>query len=201
MTCRKHKVKCDESKPNCTRCVRLERICVWNDEVQVFPRRSSNSSSSTITDVVSTRSSRTPPASQSPPTIALRNPSGQNLIIEFPNLDRQTLPYVHHFITFCCRFIVYPNDDECNPFEQKLVPLASSSPALLHAMTAVSAGHLARGQKQHSLVAAHHYTLALRALNDTLSDPDVARSDSTLGACLLLCLYEVIPRLSFPCLH
>jgi len=28
-------------------------------------------------------------------------------------------------------------------------------------------------------------------LNSTLSDPAVARSDSTLGACLLLCVYEV----------
>lgn len=41
------------------------------------------------------------------------------------------------------------------------------------------------------MIAAHHYSLALRALNDTLSNPDVAKSDSALGACLLLCIYEV----------
>lgn len=101
------------------------------------------------------------------------------------------MPYIHHFITFCCRFMVYANDSEGNPFQDQLVPLAVSSPALLHAMCAVAAGHLARSQGQHDLVAARHYSMALRELNSTLSDPAVAKSDSTLGACLLLCVYEV----------
>jgi len=106
-------------------------------------------------------------------------------------VDRSTMPYIHHFITFCCRFLVYPNDDEGNPFQDQLVPLAVSSPALLHSMAAVAAGHLTRTQGQHAIVAAKHYSMALRELNATLSDPAVARSDSTLGACLLLCVYEV----------
>lgn len=118
-------------------------------------------------------------------------PSGLDFVYHYPSLDRQSVQYMHHFITFCCRFIAYPNDNEGNPFQEKLVPLASSSPALLHAMTAVSAGHLARSQAHHSNVAAHHYSLALRALNDTLSDPKTAKQDSALGACLLLCVYEV----------
>jgi hypothetical protein len=101
------------------------------------------------------------------------------------------MPYIHHFITFCCRFIAYPNDSEGNPFQDQLVPLAVSSPALLHSMAAVAAGHLARSQGQHEFVAARHYSMALRELTTTLSDPAVARSDSTLGACLLLCVYEV----------
>jgi hypothetical protein len=101
------------------------------------------------------------------------------------------MPYIHHFITFCCRFIVYANDSEGNPFQEQLVPLAVSSPALLHSMAAVAAGHLARSQGQHNLVAAKHYSAAIRELSATLSDPSVARSDSTLGACLLLCVYEV----------
>jgi hypothetical protein len=182
LTCRKRKVKCDELKPSCGRCVRLQRVCTWSDELQVIPhRRQSDYSSSTT---IITNSSRAP-------ALQLSRPSGQNFIIEFPNLDRQTIPYMHHFITFCCRFIAYPNDSEGNPFQEKLVPLAASSPALLHAMTALSAAHLSRSQKQHDLTAAHHYSLALRALNSTLSDPTVAKSDATLGACLLLCVYEV----------
>ena len=72
-----------------------------------------------------------------------------------------------------------------------MFPRASTPPALLHSMAALAAGHLSRTQKQHELIAANHYTVALRELNSSLSDSIVARSDQTLGACLLLCVYEV----------
>lgn len=123
--------------------------------------------------------------------LELSSPSGQSFVVEFPNVDRATIPYLHHFVTFCSRFLAYSNDSEGNPFQELLVPLAVSSPALLQSMAAVAAGHLARAQGQHPLIAQRHYAAALRELNATLSDPDIARSDSTLGACLLLCVYEV----------
>jgi hypothetical protein len=116
--------------------------------------------------------------------------SGQNFVIEFPNVDRSTVPYIHHFVTFCCRFLAYSNDNEGNPFQEELVPLATSSPALLHSMAALAAGHLSRSQPHHDMAAAKHYSLALHELKESLSDPVIARADSTLGACLLLCVYE-----------
>ncbi|KAH8595532.1 hypothetical protein B0O99DRAFT_652010 [Bisporella sp. PMI_857] len=106
------------------------------------------------------------------------------------------MPYIHHFITVCCRFLVYANDSEGNPFQDQLVPQAVGCPALLHAMAAVSAGHLDRSQGKHDLEATKHYYMALRELSTTLSDPAVARADSTLGACLLLCVYETSDYLS-----
>jgi hypothetical protein len=123
--------------------------------------------------------------------VPLDRPSGQRFVVEFPNVNRATIPYIHHFITFCSRFIVYPNDSEGNPLQEELVPLAVQSPALLHAMAAVAAGHLSRGQNQHEFAAAKHYSLALRALTSILGDPASAKSDAALGACLLLCVYEV----------
>ncbi|KAI6712771.1 hypothetical protein JHW43_004738 [Diplocarpon mali] len=174
LTCRKRKVKCDEMKPICGRCSRLQRECIWSDEMQVIPHRPQQASSSF-----------------SEQSLQLSTPTGQNFVIEFPNLDRSTVPYMHHFITFCCRFLAYSNDNEGNPFQEDLVPLANESPALLHSMTAVAAGHLSRSQPQHLITAANSYCLALRELNATLSDPVIARSDSTLGACLLLCVYEI----------
>jgi hypothetical protein len=118
-------------------------------------------------------------------------PSGQRFVVEFPNVNRATIPYLHHFITFCSRFLLYPNDSEGNPVQEELVPLAVQSPALLHSMAAVAAGHLSRGQSQHQFAAAKHYSLALRSLTSTLGDSAIAKSDATLGACLLLCVYEV----------
>lgn len=114
-----------------------------------------------------------------------------NFVVEFPNVDRNTMPYLHHFMTFCCRFLVYPNDSEGNPFQDQLVPMAVGNPALLHSMAAVAAGHLTRSQGQHDHMAAKHYSLALRELTTILSNPEAARSDATLGAVLLLCVYEV----------
>jgi hypothetical protein len=86
---------------------------------------------------------------------------------------------------------MYPNGSEVNPFHEKLVPLAVQSPALLHAMAAVAAGHLSRGQRRYQLPAATRYSMALRGLADALGDPTTARGEATLGACLLLCVYEV----------
>ena len=157
-------------------------MCAWSDELQVIPHRREQDIGSSTTIMSNSFGAA---------ALQLSRPSGQNFIIEFPNLNRSTLPYMHHFITFCCRFLAYPNDNEDNPFQEKLVPLTTSSPALLHAVVALSAAHLSRSQKQHELTAAHHYSLALRALHSTLSDPAIARSDSTLGAWLLLCVYEV----------
>lgn len=117
--------------------------------------------------------------------------SGQNFVMEFPNVDRAAIPYIHHFITFCSRFLCYSNDNESNPFQEDLFPKASSSPALLHSMAALAAGHLSRTQRHHELTAAGYYSTALHELNASLSDPVVARSDSTLGACLILCVYEI----------
>jgi hypothetical protein len=117
--------------------------------------------------------------------------SGQNFVIEFPNVDRPTVPYIHHFVTFVCRFLAYSNDNEGNPFQEELVPQATSCPALLHSMAALAAGHLARSHPHHDMAATKHYAMALHELQESLSDPVIARADSTLGACLLLCVYEV----------
>lgn len=183
LTCRKRKVKCDELKPNCAKCQRLQRPCVWSEDLDGSPLSQSPGAHQYLLGAVSscTGSGRE----------FLNRPSGQRFVLEFPNVDRATIPYIHHFITFCCRFLVYPNDSEGNPLQEELVPLAVQNPALLHAMAAVAAGHLSRGQNHHQISAAKHYSMALRGLTATLSDPITAKSDATLGACLLLCVYEV----------
>jgi hypothetical protein len=185
LTCRKRKVKCDEAKPVCSRCQRLQRECTWSDELQVIPhRRQPEYTTSSSTGIITNTSNHS--------ALQLSRPSGQSFVIEFPNIDRPTIPYIHHFVTFCSRFLVYPNDSEGNPFQEELVPLAVSSPALMHSMAALAGAHLSRSQRSHhELSAANHYSIALRELNQSLSDPALARSDSTLGACLLLCVYEV----------
>jgi hypothetical protein len=112
-------------------------------------------------------------------------------ILALSSVSRATISYLHHLVTDCCGLLTYSHDGGRNPFEEELVPLAAQSPALLHAMAAVGAGHLLRGQEQHQMSAASHYSFALQGLTHTLDDTTAAGSDATLGPCLLLCVYEV----------
>ncbi|KAL2209457.1 hypothetical protein CC79DRAFT_680116 [Sarocladium strictum] len=171
LTCRKGKVKCDEERPSCKRCRRLQLDCAWSEVA-----------SRCLT--VSRRPSEIETITSSGPVIP-------PFVVEFPNADRASLPYIKHFINFCSRFLVYADDGDANPFQQELVPLASSSPALLHSMIALAAGHMARTDPRHGIFAVKHYTVALRELNRVLSEPGRLASNSTLGACLMLCVYEI----------
>jgi hypothetical protein len=185
LTCRKRTVKCDEVKPYCGRCLRMQRECTWSDQLQVISHRQPQDGWAALL------------TSRLTPSLQMNGFCSQNFVIEFPNVDRTSIPYIHHFVTFCCRFLAYSNDNEGNPFQEELVPLAISSPALLYSMAALAAGHLTRSQPLHEMAAAKHYSLALHELKQTLSDVVIARSDATLGACLLLCVYEVI-GMSYP---
>jgi hypothetical protein len=127
----------DEAKPECSRCLRLQRRCTWSDELSVITDRPLLYSSSRIT-------------------------SGQSLVVEFPNVDRVTIPYIHYSVTFCCKFLTYSNESEGNPFQEALLPLAISSLALLYSIAAIAAVYLARNQIQHQLITQHHYATALR---------------------------------------
>lgn len=179
LICRKGKVKCDEQKPTCHRCRRLQFKCTWAEQ----PPHSQGS--------VRLPQERTVVLANRATIVPSRVPLIQPFVVDFPNADRASLPYLRHFITFCCRFLAYTNDGQGNPFQQELVPLAASSSALFHSMLAIAAGHMARGEPRHALPAVKYYSTALRELNLALSQPTQLTSNSTLGACLLLCVYEV----------
>ena len=172
-------MKCDEERPDCRRCRRLRLKCAWAEQLMHSVAQQAG--------LLSGQGDHTDPMT----AMQLARPAPQSFVVEFPNASRSTMPYIKHFVTFCSRFIAYPNDAEGNPFQEELVPLATSSPALLHSMVALAAGHMARSEPSHSLPAVKHYSTALRELQAALSDPSRAASNSTLGACLLLCVYEV----------
>lgn len=66
LTCRTKKIKCDETKPICTKCVHGQRECTWPKDVQVNPSATSSAPSSRPSTTAGTpqRSpSRTAPSS------------------------------------------------------------------------------------------------------------------------------------------
>ncbi|KAM3078511.1 hypothetical protein ACMFMG_006385 [Clarireedia jacksonii] len=177
LTCRARKVKCDEGKPDCGRCVRLQRECKWSTPPSHLSATTSHGHG---------MSSMCPlPTTQQLALSKSRVPKDA-FVIEFPNIDKTTMPYIHHFIGFCSRFLAYVSDDETNPFKEELVPFVTTSPALLHSIVALAAGHMSRTDRHHEVKAAKHYSMALRELSTALSDSNTARSKTTLGACLML---------------
>ncbi|TGO48170.1 hypothetical protein BOTNAR_0489g00020 [Botryotinia narcissicola] len=182
LTCRARKVKCDEGKLDCGRCIRLQRDCKWSTPPAHMLATTSHGHGISSTSSL--------PTSQQLALGKTRIPK-DSFVIEFPNIDKTTMPYIHHFVGFCTRFLAYANDDEGNPFKVELVPFVTTSPALLHSIIAVAAGHMSRTDKQHEVKATKHYSMALRELNTALCDNSVAKQNATLGACLLLCVYEI----------
>lgn len=176
MTCRGRKVKCDELKPRCYKCSKLSLACRWGPQTSQSTPQNDHCSSA-LANV------KFPQADILPYKV--------ETLIDHGSVDRETIPYINHFVRFCSRFLIYADDSETNPFSRELVPSAIGCSALLHAVVALAAGHLARLQPGHDRTARNHYALALRELNIMLSNPNSARSDSTLGTCLLLCVYEV----------
>lgn len=168
MTCRQRKVKCDEGKPVCGRCIKIFRQCNWEQ----------------------------PSAPTSDYTFKLLYQARRNFGTGSFNIDAM-VPYIHYFTTFCCRFLAYPNVWG-NPFERYLVPLAATSPALLYSMAAVAASHWDRYQEKHTSTAVNYYSTAVSELRDSLADTTITELDSTLGACLLLCVYEVKSLKRYP---
>ncbi|KAF8750632.1 GAL4-like Zn(II)2Cys6 (or C6 zinc) binuclear cluster DNA-binding domain [Rhizoctonia solani] len=54
LTCRTKKIKCDETKPICTKCVHGQRECTWPKDVQVNPSATSSAPSSRPSPTTST---------------------------------------------------------------------------------------------------------------------------------------------------
>jgi hypothetical protein len=180
LTCRKRKVKCNEIKPHCRRYLRLQREFIWSNQLQVIPHRQSHNGLAIIL------------TSRSTPSLQINRFCGQNFVIKFPNINRISIPYIYYFSMFYCRFLIYSNDNKENPFQEKLIPLISLFPVLLHLIAVFAAGHLTRSQPLYKMVATKYYLLALYELKQILSDLIIACLDTILGAYLLLYIYKVI---------
>jgi hypothetical protein len=95
---------------------------------------------------------------------------------------------LNHFLQSVSRSLVVVKDDE-NPFIGIIVPMALENDAVRHALTALSACHLARIYPDFKRNVLRHRSHALGYLKGELG-PNTATL-SALAATLLLCLLEV----------
>ncbi|THH19969.1 hypothetical protein EW146_g1299 [Bondarzewia mesenterica] len=94
MTCRVKKIKCDETKPNCIRCVHGQRECTWPEGV---PQRKKNKKVETVDGRPSTAGSSGISDASTPPTRDNTPPKRERPELGLPPLlsKRHSEPFMH----------------------------------------------------------------------------------------------------------
>ena len=93
-----------------------------------------------------------------------------------------------HYVQHVSRALVVVNDDE-NPFQSVVVPVAMEVKSVRHAMLALSACHLCKAYPKFEDTLLRQHTLALHFLKLDLQSPE--KVAHTLITSLLLCLFGV----------
>ncbi|KAF2732738.1 hypothetical protein EJ04DRAFT_513699 [Polyplosphaeria fusca] len=191
LTCRRRRVKCDEAKPNCQRCVKLKADCQWQDEWSTMLRRQEKWAAKKVGQRVERvqmkrKVERMRAQSTSPLPSAMLPAMLPRQVQIGPEAFAVSLFYADYsFTAATCPFLylVQPL------YEQQ------DGPDCLHSVVpAVALASAAKQMRRQDLMAAahDHYGTALRRLVKCLSDPDVAKQDATLITVFLLGLYEFI---------
>jgi len=96
MTCRVKKIKCDETKPNCIRCVHGQRECTWPEGVPQR-KKSAPKKIETVDGRPSTAGSSGLSEASTPPTRDNTPPKRERLELGLPPLvsRRQSEPFMH----------------------------------------------------------------------------------------------------------
>lgn len=169
LTCRQTHTKCDENRPSCSRCVRLQFKCVGIGYAY------------------------------DPKELARATEAQRRLlhdrIIASP-IHRQLIPsdgsvYLHHFATFCAKGLFYVDDKAENPFCREIYHNLDGCEHLQLAVNALSAGDLQRRQAGHKANYFDFYGRAVGKLNEALSRRETAASTATLISVLLLAFCDV----------
>ncbi|KAH8814807.1 C6 zinc finger protein [Xylogone sp. PMI_703] len=200
-TCRKIHVKCDEKRPECSRCVRLKRVCNgYRDEVDLMFRMeyANPGSKSNRNGRPRKLESYSAPLRgiHSQPDTQHKNPRHMLPGIArslFPSQDDQTLCYFYEFV-----ISTMPEPDHSLYLHLQLPTLLSRSrqnSALYLAAQAISHAVWAKSRGNHPYtmqVSRKRYVQPISALKAAIQDPIEVKSDENLYAVLLLCGYETI---------
>ncbi|KAF1972331.1 hypothetical protein BU23DRAFT_599657 [Bimuria novae-zelandiae CBS 107.79] len=184
--CKRRRVKCSETPPNCRACVRLGLSCEWKD-VSIFRRQEDWAERLVVRRVKQAKLLRGDPdaAQHLPVPPGPKNPLPNQLTndMEACALNRFYLEFAYTAGTCPFLYLVAPLYED------------ASTPACLHkAVRAVSLATTARQLRRHEMMdrAQQYYGNALNSLAVALNDLTIARHDGVLLALCLLSLYETV---------
>ncbi|KAH7128643.1 hypothetical protein B0J11DRAFT_275581 [Dendryphion nanum] len=198
MTCRRRRVKCDETRPKCNRCIKLSTSCEWRDDwsnvfrdqeqwaekkVEKRVERAQNHRKKQQNQLV-LKSPAHVPKTKHENTFGLINP------LAMPQIGAEVYAISQFFVDYgflkgTCPFtdVVYPLYDSQNAPE-----------CLKSILPAVALASIARQTRRYELMqeAQRQYGRSLKRLAHTLSDPVALKHDATLATVYMLSLYEMI---------
>ncbi|KAL3449609.1 hypothetical protein BJX65DRAFT_294632 [Aspergillus insuetus] len=180
--CRKRRLRCDRHQPSCSQCLRVNQECFGYrdpDTLRVYDQSAEVASKAQARHSAIRR--RGGPIQQSPTE---ESPSTLPLIYSPISDDQRAMSYVISY---------YIGTDQHRGLLMFLPSLLENDPSPALKASAKALGLLGMTRMPHvERRAREEYSIALRATNSALRDPTTATADSTLGAVLLLSLYELI---------
>ncbi|PUU72698.1 fungal-specific transcription factor domain-domain-containing protein [Tuber borchii] len=172
ITCRRRKKKCDETKPECNNCIKNAVVCEGYPEKTYW------------------QSGRQRAEGECRSTLQLWFSELPCLIdgIE-TRIDRVLLD---HFVRNVSRILTLFNDNT-NPFQEMLLPLALQNRGLMHSLLCLSGSHLSNTDPTYSMAQHHHFGMAMQFLrNDPVLTGQIAiAGDPTIATTLILCLNSI----------
>lgn len=202
-TCKYRHVRCDERRPTCETCDRLNLVCMPAKETSGnityihHKTHKHNQETLSLIDVFRSRMDDLQPEFQgvdvshtatevgSPPQLAETSVLNDNIFLTSESAFLLET-YVRTVATWMDIF------DHGNTYQQKVPQLAMASPLLFHCVCSFTANHLALTSSDYNhswrLTAVKHYGEALRLLIDALSLPS---HEHSLTASMLLLSYEL----------
>ncbi|KAL3459634.1 hypothetical protein BJX64DRAFT_301100 [Aspergillus heterothallicus] len=182
--CRKRRLRCDRRQPSCSQCLRVNQECsgyrdpgtlrVYDQSAEVASKAQARYRVACQCDGIT----------QQWPLPAEESPSTPPLVYSLIPDDQRGMSYVISY---------YIGTDQHRGLLLFLPSLMERDPSPALKASAKALGLLGMTGMPHSKQRAREeYIIGLRATNSALRDPTAATSDSTLGAVLLLGLYELI---------
>lgn len=206
--CRKRKVRCDETKPECNTCVRRGTKCPGYRPTQAFilhnfdahgekpalikedenRYRYANQASSSSTD-----------AGILPGNVLVRREDLQTEPVDAPlpkQVSAVAADRIQHLGTFIALYLPRAEGPALPPPSALMLGLPTmpaNSPVLMAAIDALSAAQLAVNNRNHPLIHRSRslYGTALSQMMRAIQDPVTALKDETLLSTYMLTLYEV----------
>ncbi|KAI0521078.1 hypothetical protein F5B22DRAFT_653490 [Xylaria bambusicola] len=199
--CRQRKVKCDEGRPSCRRCIIYGKPCPgYSDQFHFrFDKASSKQGSSS-------RPEKSPEESSVPGTARAQHHKTNNnrAVVRVASRPRSPSitpqPEVSYDDVSLCYFVrrfVTPNDDDSLPGHLSFLPsLFNHSGHGVLELATLSVAQMAaynqfRGDK-FRLQSYQNYGRALQALRKTIQTEEEVTDDRVLAAVLLLCMFKDI---------
>jgi hypothetical protein len=200
-TCRKRRIRCGLQRPQCSNCIKSNRICTGYQRERVFIVNQTEYRAPSSTRTTQTASSKSSEPQIQPQALVVplwkqKHKPVKHTLDYGPSL----IPAYQQQLLASWLRVTLPSPSVTGPgftpWTTRLACLPNHTPALATAITAVSLSRLSRitnpvdpNLKHRSLAA---YTRGLWQLQKALWSPSEMYLDDTLAACLLLGLYELM---------